>query len=285
MSKAIYLNEKFLILILLCVATALSLPLITRSFIYDELHLATHYVLNPHFWAAMKNDEPMKNHLGYTVLAYCFYQVLGRAEWVFRLPALLFGLANIFVFWYFTRKIFGAGFAMMAAALMAFVPASIIWNASARGYSALVFFSFFSTFLYFNLLEKPGKKNFWALTAANVIGLSFHFFFIFIILTQVLHVLALFCLRDRRSLGAPFKALSLTAFLSALIYIPLFISTYHGFVKGHLVPNFPLIMLGELLDIKFNWMGFGVGGLVLTGWVFFIHKLTWPRLLIRAINT
>ena len=136
-------NEKILIFIAILVSLALCMPLINRGMIYDELHLATHYVLRPDFWPTLINYEPMKDHIGYTILAYCSYNIFGKADWVFRLPALLFGVANIAVFWYLTRKIWGAPFAFMAALLMAFSPPNIIWSSSARGYSALIFFSFF----------------------------------------------------------------------------------------------------------------------------------------------
>jgi len=287
------LNEKILILILILCAVGLSIPLINRGLIYDELHLATHYVLNNHFWFAMKNDEPMKNHLGYSILAYFSYNIFGKAEWVFRLPALLFGLGNIVILWYLTRRVLGGGFALMAAALLAFSPPNIIWSSSARGYSALVFFSILSTYQYFYLLKGYKKTNFWSFIATNIIGLSFHFFFVFIILTQGAHILWLFVIQKIKKTNSVaefelfkiLKALSITIVLSSLIYIPIFFSSYHGVIKGGFIPKFPLDMLSDLLDIKFNMIGIGEGLLAIIGWLFLRNtfRLQWSYLNILFI--
>ena len=155
----INLKEKLLFLCILFLALYMRMHFMGRSLFYDELYIAVHGVQAPNLFNALFNNYSEVNHLGYTAIAFFICHILGLKEWTLRLPALLFGLGSIFIFWYCNRKYFGKATAIIGALLLALAPAHIIWSASGRGYSACIFFTILSTSLYFSLLEKPSLKT------------------------------------------------------------------------------------------------------------------------------
>ncbi len=248
------LKENWLVLCVLVLALYMRLQLMTRSLFYDELYVAVHGVQAHSLYEALFKEFSSSNHLGYTALAYITCHVLGTSELPLRLPALLFGLGSIYILWQWSQKYFGKAIAILGALLLALAPAHIIWSASARGYSACVFFTILSTALYFSLLEKPCLKTLIMLVLTNSVAPSFHVYFLCIIVVQLFHYLSI---PDK----AKTKIFVLTSIgaemlLSLLLYYPLLADLGRMAVDHRdLVANFPLTLFNDLLSVPFWPLG------------------------------
>jgi len=254
----IKLKEKGFILGVLLLALGLRIHLMTRSLFYDELYIAVHGAqAHSLFEALFKTFDP-SNHLGYTALVYPTCHLLGIKEWTLRLPALLFGLGSIFLFWQWVRKYFCVATALLGAILLALAPAHIIWSASARGYSACIFFTILSSALYFSLLEKPSLKTAVMLTLTNIFASSFHVYFLCVFLAQFLHFLWI-SIRFFSNHGPSIKKgsivnISLSIAGSCLGSLLIYFSVLRGLIfmaRDHraLVPDFPLTLWRDLWSV------------------------------------
>jgi hypothetical protein len=251
-------KEKLLVLSLLLLALGMRIHSMTRGLFYDELYTVIHCIQAPTLADALYKNFSTANHLGYTAIAYPLCHLWGTNEWVLRLPALLFGLGSIYIFYHWARKYFGQATAILGSLFLALAPAHIIWSTSGRGYSACVFFTILSTALYFSLLEKPSLKNAIMLAVTNALGFSFQILFLFVFLAQFLHFM-LICLRfytkpilsiKKGSLSTILLAMGSGILLSILIYFPNLI-TLREMSSGHssLAMDFPLTLLRDLLSL------------------------------------
>ena len=276
--KPIMINfkEKLLFSSVLLLALCMRIHFMTRSLFYDELYTAVHGAqASSLFDALFKNYSP-SNHLGYTAVAYFTCHLLGTREWALRLPALLFGLGSIFVFWKWSRKYFGSQTAILGSFFLALAPAHIIWSASARGYSACVFFTLLSTSLYFSLLEKPSLKTTLLLTLTNIFAPSFHVYFLCVFLAQFLHFLLIsirFSAKQEpsmtgRSLFFILLSIGATILCSVLIYFQT-LPTLAGMAADHraFVPGFPVTLLNDFLSLPLCPLGLLCLGLMVIGFI------------------
>jgi Dolichyl-phosphate-mannose-protein mannosyltransferase len=129
-------------------AVMLRLHHITRGLTLDELTTALLFVDAHSLWTTLSTDHLFNNHLANSLLASLSQRLLGRSEWVLRLPAFLLGLTSLYVLWAFTRRLAGSALAVLATAGLAFSPAHIFWSVTARGYAGMLLFTLVSTSLY-----------------------------------------------------------------------------------------------------------------------------------------
>ncbi len=95
---------------------------------------------------------------------------LGINEWSSRLVPALVGVISIPVFYFPTRKIFGAATGLLSALLLAISPWHLYWSQNARFYTFLLFFYTLALFLFYLGLEEDRP---WLLLAAMVcLGLA-----------------------------------------------------------------------------------------------------------------
>ena len=129
------ISPLFIILIL---AFALRIPGLSESFWYDETFSAAMASLSlDDLGAAMVSD--VHPPLYYLVL-WGVAQIAGTSELALRAPALLAGMASILMTYHLTYKLFNRQHtaALIAAFIMAILPAHIRYSAEARGYMLLV---------------------------------------------------------------------------------------------------------------------------------------------------
>jgi len=264
--------ERSLFWVIICLAVVLCIPAMSRGFFYDELYVVTHFLQSHRFLDVFSSGDDLNlaNHLGYTILAYFLSHFLGLHEWVVRLPALIFGVASIFILWLFVRRYIGKTTALISSFLLALSPPFMAWSTSARGYSASLFFAMFSTYLYFLLLDKPSKKLIFMLALTNVLSLSFHVFCLALILAQLFHLIC-FAIDNRREFLAKkafllsgMTAVGCSLFFSALIYLPLRwkMLVFNASMHKELFPNFPMVLLKDLLSVPIWPLG-----VVLLAWM------------------
>jgi mannosyltransferase len=253
-------KEKLLILCAILLALCLRIHYMTRGLFYDELYTVIHCIQAPNLFDALYKNFTTSNHIGYTAIAYLTCHLLGTKEWVLRLPALLFGLGSIFIFWHWSRKYFGKTTAILGSLFLALAPAHIIWSASGRGYSACIFFTILSTSLYLSLIEKPSLKTAITLAISNIFGFAFQILFLFPFLAQFLHFLLISILsyakhrssiKNKLSFYTPLS-IGFTILGSILIYFPT-LATIKGVAadpnQRAFIPDFPLTLLKDLLSL------------------------------------
>jgi len=107
--------------------------------------------------------------------------LFGNANWVVRMPALLFGLASIPAFYFFSRSITDRKNASIAATLFIFSPMAIYYSQEARIYSLFLFLSLISYLLTLRFIEKNNFKTSLFLGAVNGLLILTHYFGIFVI--------------------------------------------------------------------------------------------------------
>jgi hypothetical protein len=249
---------------LLVIALAMRIPQATRSLDFDELFVIIRYVKDHPLLDVFRNFW-LTNHIGYTALAHITYNLFGKSELAYRLPALFFGIAGIALFWYWTRRYFGRWAAFLVTTFLVFSPANFTWSTTARGYTALVFFAILSTVLYFQHLNNRDKKFPWALAVTNLLALAFHVFFSIVIVIQACHLFWVAYI-DRKHAGSlsscvrGWGALLLSIAAAAAIYLPLTYSIWSRLAGEHakepLMWKFPAVAFGILMAVPLLPAGF-----------------------------
>lgn len=246
---------------ILVLAVALRLYGIDRGLYYDELATAYYFVETGSFIKIASTSIVFNNHIAYSILAFVAQELMGRHEWVLRLPALLFGLGSLIFFWQFARRWLNEWLALGAMLLLAFSPSHVVWSQSARGYTALVFFTLCSSFLFLELLVKPSRRNALLFVLASVTGIYFHLYASVVTAVQILFVIYLvigpklapkwtrrltFDTRATRMLALAFVAIIA---LALLLYAPVlrsFLTSMRIRGQGAFEPFFPLNVIEEL---------------------------------------
>src|SRR5262249_23030830 len=149
----------FYLLLILTVALLCRLYPLNRGLGQDELYTAVHFVEVRSLWKTLFSNDAFNNHIGYSLMARFSEELLGRSEWALRLPALLLGMATLYIFFAFGRSILGYIPALLATLLLALSPSHIVWSVEARGYSAMIFSTLLSSHLYFKLLRRPVRRD------------------------------------------------------------------------------------------------------------------------------
>ena len=155
--------------------------------------------------------------------------LFGKAEWVVRMPALLFGLASIPVFYVFSRSITNQQNALIAATLLAFSPMAILYSQEARMYSLFLFLSLVSYTLTLLLIEKNDFKTSLFLGVVNGLLILTHYFGIFVIgLEATLLTLLLLFNADKKRRAELVVINVLLSFFLFLPWLPSFLSAQIG---------------------------------------------------------
>ena len=173
------------------VALMLRLRHVTRGLTYDEIYSAIHFIEVDSIWQTISSYSVFNNHIGYSILARFSQAILGRHEWALRLPALLLGLGSVYCMWAVGRKFLGPRAAIAATFGLALSPVHVMWSVSARGYTGMILFTLVSSYLYFELLDRPTRLNAFTFIFASVAGIYFHLYAALVTLVQMLFLLAL----------------------------------------------------------------------------------------------
>lgn len=106
-------------------------------------------------------------HPLYDLLARASLVLLGESALAIRLPAAIFGVGGVLIFYRLARRLSGRGESLLAGALMAVSYHHIFFSQNARGYSAYLFFALATTDVFLELLETMRWR-----TALAYVGLA-----------------------------------------------------------------------------------------------------------------
>lgn len=167
--------------LILVLALGLRLFKADASLWYDEIFTVVNFVRLPTAELVATFDS-LNNHMLYSLLAQITVGLFGETPLALRLPAILFGVASIFIQWRICRRVTGPASALIVALLLALSYHHVWFSQNARGYTGLLFFTSAATLLFLKGLEKPDWKTWvgYGLTvaAAMYTHMSAGFFFV-----------------------------------------------------------------------------------------------------------
>ena len=278
--------------IILVMALVCRLYPINRGLGQDELFSAVNFVEPNSIWRTIFYNDAFNNHIGYSLMARVSEGLFGHSEWALRLPALLLGMASIYLFFLFSRCIVGRPVAIVATFLLALSPAHVVWSAQARGYSAMIFCTLLSSYLYLRLLRAPTRRDTVVFVAVSVFGIYVHLYAAFVTLAQILFWLRRPVYRytveqPDRAAGKTPSSMLRRAFvavvgLSLLCYLPLSLQMLRDLgTEGHGAFNLalPWIVLQQLTGSEWppiEWPPLVVPVMIVAAWGFVSLLRSWP---------
>ena len=172
----------------------------THSLGYDEMYTASHFIVDTPLRETATGVMVFNNHTAYSLAAALAVRILGTAEWVLRLPAILFGACAVVAVWRLTRRLLDPRAGVLAAALLASSPFFVEWSRSARGYSGLALAMVLSTHWFFKSLRSGSGAARYAI--ATVLAVYIHLYGLWLFLIQlVVYLVAIW--RDSRRREPP----------------------------------------------------------------------------------
>ena len=187
-----------LLWLIVCSALVLRLIEITEDSIWiDEAfaNMTARLDLGP-LWAQIKNDG-LTPPLHYFLLSG-WISVFGDSEFSTRSLSMLFGVASVWLIYELANVLAGRRVALISAFVLAVSSFHVHYAQEARTYTLVVCLSIASYFFFIKLLEQPDRRRalFYVLTSALLIYA--HFFGVFVVLAQNVHMAILFSLSDNQ---------------------------------------------------------------------------------------
>jgi uncharacterized membrane protein len=269
--------EILALLAILALALALRVPLLGRGFQGDEIRTMLDFVEAPSAWETISRVVDFNNHHFYSLLARGAEAALGRAEWVVRLPALLFGLLTVPAVWLGLRRDFGSRIGLFTALLLATSPIHIGFSATARGYTGLLFFTWSATILFFGVLRDEGRvSRVVAYAVLSALGIWTHLYGAAVLAVQAAFLAILLGAAARhdglnpalRRIGLAVAGVAGAALLTLLLYapaLPRLLPVLRSAQHGSFDRRFPLQVLTYLVGLPLGVAGLLLGGIALVG--------------------
>ena len=120
---------------------------------YDEIVTVTYFVRTP-FLTVVSTYGLANNHVLNSVLMNVTGTLFGTDVWMLRLPAILFGIAGVWAFWFLATQIWPRPPALLGTLLFAVSYHHVYYSQNARGYSAFMFFTLLATGFLLRMLER-----------------------------------------------------------------------------------------------------------------------------------
>ncbi len=163
------------------------------------------------------------NHVAHTLASFWSVGLLGAGELGLRAPALLASLGSVVAVHALARPVFGARVALVAAALMAVLPVSVLEGVEARGYSMMILGSAAATWALLAAWHDPRPWRWCLYSGVVALGAWAHPMTVFVGLGHAVWI-AWRALADRSAGWAlPLSgavALGLAAVMTATLYSP-----------------------------------------------------------------
>ena len=154
---------------ILLLSVAVRLPGLDSQIWLDEIVTLVNYLRLP-WYEVLSSYDSANQHLLYSVLGSISIRLFGEHFWSMRLPALLFGVASIWALDWMGRKVTSRRESLLAAALMALSYHHIWFSQSARGYSAMVFFTCLGTGLFLEGVRANRTRTWMAYAFTMALG-------------------------------------------------------------------------------------------------------------------
>lgn len=151
--------------IILIVSFAIRLYGLSFGLWFDEIMTYVDFANTP-FGEIITTFHSQNNHMLYSLLAHGSFLVFGESTWALRLPAVLFGVASIWAVYLLGRQLSTVRESLLSAALLAFSYHHIWFSQNARGYTGLLFWTVFASWLFVRCLS-GNQSRIWLLYAIS----------------------------------------------------------------------------------------------------------------------
>lgn len=239
------------------IAFGLSIRIIlaqTKDFWFDEaftFFLAKNSIPNLLTAAASDNNPP------FYYLFLHFWMKLGQAEFILRLPSIIFGLLSLCLIYLVSKEIFDHKTAIFSLLLLAASPLHVYYSAEARMYSLWLFLTLVLVYCFLKILKNPKPIYYLLFILCSLLSLYTHYFS-----TLVLGSFAFYLVVKRREhpkLINPFILVYTLVFLAFLPWLRIFLSSPHpvslSLTAWEGIPTtFLAFVLGGIGDITLKTM-------------------------------
>ncbi len=171
------------IILVLATATVLRLIDLDEGLWIDELMTYVNYASAP-FGQLVSTYDSQNHHILYSLFAHASFLAFGEGAWSLRLPAVIFGVASIGALYLFARQVATQREALLSAALLALSYHHIWFSQNARGYTALLFFTLFSSWLLVRALRERRLRLWIFYAIAITLGVYVHMTMLFVVFGQ-----------------------------------------------------------------------------------------------------
>lgn len=194
-------SDRVFILGLTVIALLLRFWGINQDLWLDEIAtLVGNMRMSPLETAATFNSA--NQHLLNSVTGSISIRIFGESAWAVRLPALLFGVATIPVFFVLARAVTKRAEAILAALFLTISYHHVWFSQNARGYSAMIFFAVLSTLLLIRWLKNSNgreHKDLWWFSLCGALGMMSLLNYAFVLVGQFLVALVTILTTGERS--------------------------------------------------------------------------------------
>jgi len=168
---------------ILVVALGLRLNHLGVGLWYDEINVYVRY-MDMSFGRIVTTYESESQHFLFTLLARAAFALFGDGPASLRLPAALFGVGSVATLYLFARRVATTREALLSAALLSVSYHHVWFSQNGRGYSALLFWTLLSSWLFLRALDE-GRSGLWlGYAAAVALGMFTHVTLAFAVLAQ-----------------------------------------------------------------------------------------------------
>jgi hypothetical protein len=159
----------FLIAVML-VGLAYRLHAITGSVTYDEAYNYLAFIRRP-FIETMIDYHLPNNHIFLSLILNLTIRLFGDAQWVLRMPTLIFGILMIPATYGFGKRFYGKKTGLLAAVGVAFFPELVHYSSIFRGYILVALFTLWAFNLADDLRREKNRFGWGVLTLILILGM------------------------------------------------------------------------------------------------------------------
>lgn len=160
-------NEAWMVIGLTALGATLRFTGANRDLWLDEVITLTRRIDRPLLETLVQSVSP-NNHLLYSLLSRASVSVFGESPWALRLPAMLFGIATIPVFYALVRRFSPSREAFLATLGIAASYHHLFFSQNARGYTGFLFGGLLGTLALLEALDRDSGRA-WALYVAAMV--------------------------------------------------------------------------------------------------------------------
>jgi len=122
----------------------------------------------------------------YTIIISILLPVFKNSEFLFRFPAMFFGVLSILGIYKLTSILFNKHVGLISAVLLCFSPMHLWYSQEARANTLATFFAIYSIYFFMLLVKKKGRLSLWVFfTLSTVLGLYSSYFIMFLLIPEL----------------------------------------------------------------------------------------------------
>lgn len=238
----------------------------TMSLWLDEIWSVNNSLNSP--LEILLSQDPARSFPFHLVLHVSLW--FGNNEFMARLPSAIFGVLAIPLIYLLGKELYNRNVGLLSAFLLAFWPYHVWYSQEARMYSLFCLITMASMLIFHKLLAKGSKKLWNAYLAVTLFGCYTHFYFVFVIGTQILYAIYMRAWKLPKWTKQNLLTLAVTMFFTSILIIPFIQGAVNMILSG---PGLSIPWGLEATDFwyeSFAFLSIGSFGMLFAIPIFFI---------------